>query len=160
MFVKNILIIFWFCCPLVNLAKRFLPYLVIISFFLLFTIWNWKHMKRIWSFPSIASVQARYLLRIFIYARVILSFRRLDFRSGQLRDSRIRQCFRERDLIPVFATCQRTLINDFNVVFPGDFCIKKRSVVDKLFRVFPITFPIEGFTAREWKYISSGRYKY
>ena len=80
---------------------------------------------------------------------MILSFRRLDFRSGQLRDSRIRQCFREQDLIPVFATCQRTLINDFNVVFLGDFCIKKRSVVDKLFQVFPLTFPIEGFTARE-----------
>ena len=96
-------------------------------------------MKRILSFPSIASV----------HVRVILSFRRLDFRSGQLRDSRIRQCFRERDLIPVFATCQRTLINDFNVVFLGDFCMKKRSVVDKLFQVFPMTFPIEGFTARE-----------
>ena len=80
---------------------------------------------------------------------MILSFRRLDFRSGQLRDSQIRQCFRERDLISVFATCQRTLINDFNVIFRGDFLYKKRSVVDKLFRVFPITFPIEGFTVRE-----------
>ena len=80
---------------------------------------------------------------------MILSFRRLDFRSGHLRESPIRQCFRERDLIRVFATCQRTLINDFNVIFLGDFCRKKRSVVDKLFRVLPITFPIEGFTARE-----------
>ena len=144
MFVKNILIIFWFCCPLVNLAKRFFALSCHNLFFLAI-----YHMK-------LKAYEKNMIIPIDSECpRASDSF--ISKTWFPVRSVRTASGFTNKT---VFSRARRTLINDFNVVFLGDFCIKKHSVVDKLFRVFPITFPIEGFTAREWKFISSGRYKY
>ena len=151
MFVKNILIIFWFCCPLVNLAKRFFALSCHNLFFLAIYHMKLKAYEKNMIIPIDSECPSQVLAENF-YLRASDSFI-----SKTWFPVRTASGFTNKT---VFSRARRTLINDFNVVFLGDFCIKKHSVVDKLFRVFPITFPIEGFTACEWKFISSGRYKY